>query len=641
MMAHTQLQHFTDRETQIAAFDSLWERDSPWVIVFTGVSGNGKSTLIDWFIARRCEPENIHYTKIDLFSGLKPAYVLDRLSDLLPAAATTRYRAGRDAATHNYHQARQQLLQAVAARPIQAIQQANDHSQISQAEIHIQTGQAQAQEELTQIYHDQLTAALRPELRHLNSGRTVVFLDTYERAQESNPEEEMAWLWSLLAEAHVAHPNLRVVVGSRVDVAYQPARAWRTRQPLEAFSREDSDKFLTAWSQWEIPLDLRAAIFNLAQGHPMLTEMAAQLWDDGQKAGRPLTPAELQAGLEHRSAEEWLYGRMITRLEELGDTRLVATARYGPLLREFNLRSLNALLPEGIDRLDDAAFHRFTGYAFVKPTPAGWAFHELMCDVQRAYLSRQDDPEVEACHRRAAAFFWERAKATSDPEAARNALYHTCFLDPAGTFNDWQDEAFHAQLAGDRDWWDELLGVMEAPSQHRRLDQSQKGSLARRRGMWFVRHYQMDAALQSYAQALELFRQVGDRLGEANTRKAIGDVHNFRKELDDALASYAQALELFRQVGSRLGEANTLLAVAPFSENPEEVFGIASSLCEAIGDQYSLARGLYYYAQFLIAQGQTDKAIAALEQCRDKFMAIHLTDLAAAAQQAINELSGQ
>ncbi|TEU22291.1 MAG: hypothetical protein E3J21_00440 [Anaerolineales bacterium] len=34
-------------------------------------------------------------------------------------------------------------------------------------------------------------------------------------------------------------------------------------------------------------------------------------------------------------------------------------------------------------------------------------------------------------------------------------------------------------------------------------------------------------------------------------------------------------------------------------------------------------------------------AIAALEQCRDKCLAVNLTDHAAAAQQTINELSGQ
>jgi hypothetical protein len=81
--------------------------------------------------------------------------------------------------------------------------------------------------------------------------------------------------------------------------------------------------------------------------------------------------------------------------------------------------------------------------------------------------------------------------------------------------------------------------------------------------------------------------------------------------------------------------------LAPFSENAKEVFGIALSLYEDIGDQYSTARGLLYYAQFLASKGQRDKAIAALKQCREKFLAINLTDHAAAAQQAINELSGQ
>ena len=142
---------------------------------------------------------------------------------------------------------------------------------------------------------------------------------------------------------------------------------------------------------------------------------------------------------------------------------------------------------------------------------------------------------------------------------------------------------------------------MEAPGQHRRLNKSQQGDLARRRRLWFIPHYQIDAALDSYQ----------------------------------------QALDLFRQVGSRLGEANTLLAMAPISENAKEVFGIALSLYEDIGDQYSLARGLFHYAQFLASQGQTDKAIAALEQCRDKCLSVNLTDHAAAAQQAINQLSGQ
>ncbi|MBC6948664.1 tetratricopeptide repeat protein, partial [candidate division KSB1 bacterium] len=71
----------------------------------------------------------------------------------------------------------------------------------------------------------------------------------------------------------------------------------------------------------------------------------------------------------------------------------------------------------------------------------------------------------------------------------------------------------------------------------------------------------MDAAIKAYNDALALFKAVGSRLGEANTLKAIGDVHQFKKELDAAIKAYNDALALFKAVGDRLGEANTLKAI--------------------------------------------------------------------------------
>src|SRR5436190_21758639 len=79
-------------------------------------------------------------------------------------------------------------------------------------------------------------------------------------------------------------------------------------------------------------------------------------------------------------------------------------------------------------------------------------------------------------------------------------------------------------------------------------------------GDFYHYSYQMDAALASYELALSLFQQVGDRLGEADVRKAMGDVLQFRKDIQAALASYALAFSLFQQVGDRFGEANCYLA---------------------------------------------------------------------------------
>lgn len=83
------LEHFTDRKLQIDAFDGLWQEQSPWVLVYTGLSGHGKSTLIAWLIANRCQPQDIP-TKIDLFTGLNLAHLLDDLANLLLAITGTR-----------------------------------------------------------------------------------------------------------------------------------------------------------------------------------------------------------------------------------------------------------------------------------------------------------------------------------------------------------------------------------------------------------------------------------------------------------------------------------------------------------------------------------------------------------------------
>ena len=613
------LTHFTDRREQIDAFDRLWQRDLPWALLFTGMSGNGKSTLIDWLMAHKCR--DLRPVKIDLYSGLDQAAILERLAELLPGPAARRYRQAGRALSEGYYQARQDLLKAAAARPLTAIQTAQDHSQISQASIQINTGLAEAQAALRAGYHQQLTARWLAELPQLPAERAVIFLDTYERAEESNPKEELAWLWQLLESIHIVNPHVRVIVGSRHDLAHQPAHAWRQRYKLDSFSRPDSDRFLNSWSENELPADLAAAIFGLARGHPLLTEMAAEIWRDGRLAGRPLTPAELWAGLAARSAEEWLYGRMINRLEALEEARLVAAVRYGPLLRHFNLRSLNALLPEAVAPLDDAAFRRLTAYAFIKKLPSGgWSFHELMRDVQLAYLAEQDDPEIEACHRRAAQFFGEQAGKGGGSEAARNRLYHKCFLEPAAMFGDWLAELFQAQLAGERAWWAELLAVMEAPAQRGRLDPVQQGDLLRERGFWHVRDYNMAAALASYEAALNLFRQVGDRLGEANTLQAIGDVQNFRDENDAALASYEAALNLFRQVGSRLGEANTLKAIGMFQIYQNELEAGLKMLDQTlqlyaeVGDRVGQANTYWSLGLYLAQNGNLKEAESLIAQ---------------------------
>ena len=74
-------------------------------------------------------------------------------------------------------------------------------------------------------------------------------------------------------------------------------------------------------------------------------------------------------------------------------------------------------------------------------------------------------------------------------------------------------------------------------------------------------------------------------LGEANTRKALGDLYVRTDRLAPAEDAYTQALQLYKRVEDSLGEANTLQAMGRFALSQRRV-------PEALG-LYRLAEAIY------------------------------------------------
>jgi tetratricopeptide (TPR) repeat protein len=62
-------------------------------------------------------------------------------------------------------------------------------------------------------------------------------------------------------------------------------------------------------------------------------------------------------------------------------------------------------------------------------------------------------------------------------------------------------------------------------------------------------------------QALELYRGLGDRAGQADALKGLGEVQQETADYRDAAASYRQALELYREIGDRYGQAWALIGL--------------------------------------------------------------------------------
>ena len=58
--------------------------------------------------------------------------------------------------------------------------------------------------------------------------------------------------------------------------------------------------------------------------------------------------------------------------------------------------------------------------------------------------------------------------------------------------------------------------------------------------------------------ALEIYRRIGDRRGEANALWALGNYHYFHESPGDGVEQFRLALELFREFGDRTMEAWSL-----------------------------------------------------------------------------------
>ena len=89
-------------------------------------------------------------------------------------------------------------------------------------------------------------------------------------------------------------------------------------------------------------------------------------------------------------------------------------------------------------------------------------------------------------------------------------------------------------------------------------------------------------ARQAYKQALPIFRQIEDRLGEANTLKALGDLKRRTDDLAGARQAYEQALTIFRQIEGRLGEANTLKALGDLKMRTADLTGARHAYEQAL-----------------------------------------------------------
>ncbi|MGC1310523.1 MAG: hypothetical protein WA885_25100 [Phormidesmis sp.] len=132
----------------------------------------------------------------------------------------------------------------------------------------------------------------------------------------------------------------------------------------------------------------------------------------------------------------------------------------------------------------------------------------------------------------------------------------------------------------------------------------------------------------------------GNRLF-SDALQAQGDVLQFLDRRDEAIANYAAALAIYRQVGARLGEANTLQAQGLLQADAQQgvaYLQLAQTLYEQIGSLYGQGVNLFYLGQRYGQLQQSDASIAAFQAAASLGEQIDFAPLVEFAQKAIEEL---
>ncbi|MGH8478073.1 MAG: tetratricopeptide repeat protein [Gammaproteobacteria bacterium] len=112
-----------------------------------------------------------------------------------------------------------------------------------------------------------------------------------------------------------------------------------------------------------------------------------------------------------------------------------------------------------------------------------------------------------------------------------------------------------------------------------------------------LRRARYKEAESRYQAALAIYREIGALIEQANSSKALGDVAFSRSRYVDAEAGYETALSVYRGIGDRLGEANCIRSLGDVAwrrgasyEDAEARYETALSVYTEIGDRFGVAK---------------------------------------------------
>jgi tetratricopeptide (TPR) repeat protein len=257
-------------------------------------------------------------------------------------------------------------------------------------------------------------------------------------------------------------------------------------------------------------------------------------------------------------------------------------------------------------------------HLITQPTPGRYRFHDLIREHARTLAAADDPAARDAAATGLLDYYLHTARAASKhiagwtytegpvppgrppasappvftPKraaawlAAEHANLHAAAGYAAATAQPLYAVSIAAAMAGfleTRGYWDQGLVLHQAAlAAARRAGDRPSQALA----LMLLSPMQLmaddTAAAASAAQALQLYRDLGDRAGQAEALSQAGFVHMVTDDYPAAIAELCQALELFGELGHRRGQGEVLNTLGQVHLNTGDYRAAAAELRQAV-----------------------------------------------------------
>jgi hypothetical protein len=384
---------FIDRETAVARFQEFLSPSSPeWVLVYHGLNGFGKSTLLKYLLEHQTLGLPTAWIDFDI-KTFRDDY--DAVVDVLDAALRTCNLP--DEAWAAYKRRSETIAQQVSRDRIVVSQTVTattaSVSNLSQTVIvDLDEGLARielkAARERVKAWQDLVTLIHEPLL---------LFMDHWDTLLERGTLNYRLWITEdVLWATRRRCPQLRVILANEqplreislsegvINFALMPLSAKHAHQLMAESGLSDSD--------------IRDAIYERVGGNPLLLNLAITLWQQSQNYDL----ADLMQGLSIRAASEWLLRRILERME---DERSRVILERGVILQRWTLETLQQVCAR--NDLDLYWYENFSRYPFVQDDamhPDNKTFIRTVREIQIEQLWRNMRLIFREAH--ASAFRW-------------------------------------------------------------------------------------------------------------------------------------------------------------------------------------------------------------------------------------------